>query len=219
MLFRSTIKVEGADMGFRSLSDIPAELAARVSPLQDGQTTELIPVRDGIHILKLVERKGGDQKAIVPQYQTRHILIQPSEVVSPENAKQMIDSLYSRLQKGEDFAVLASTYSNDPGSARDGGSLGWVTPGMMVPEFDDKMKNTPKGQISEPFQSQFGWHILQVTDTRQQDMTKEYQERMARQLLGERQFDAELDSWLREIRNNAFVDIKDASLDRKKNKP
>ncbi|MEN3980068.1 peptidylprolyl isomerase [Acinetobacter sp. CWB-B33] len=214
-----TIKVEGADMGFRSLSDIPAELAARVSPLQDGQTTELIPVRDGIHILKLVERKGGDQKAIVPQYQTRHILIQPSEVVSPENAKQMIDSLYSRLQKGEDFAVLASTYSNDPGSARDGGSLGWVTPGMMVPEFDDKMKNTPKGQISEPFQSQFGWHILQVTDTRQQDMTKEYQERMARQLLGERQFDAELDSWLREIRNNAFVDIKDASLDRKKNKP
>ena len=214
-----TIKVEGADMGFRSLSDIPAELAARVSPLQDGQTTELIPVRDGIHILKLVERKGGDQKAIVPQYQTRHILIQPSEVVSPENAKQMIDSLYSRLQKGEDFAVLASTYSNDPGSARDGGSLGWVTPGMMVPEFDDKMKNTPKGQISEPFQSQFGWHILQVTDTHQQDMTKEYQERMARQLLGERQFDAELDSWLREIRNNAFVDIKDASLDRKKNKP
>ncbi|WP_374664014.1 peptidylprolyl isomerase [Acinetobacter sp.] len=217
-LSTSTVKVEGADMGFRSLSDIPAELAARVSPLQEGQTTELIPVRDGIHVLKLVERKGGEQKAIVPQYQTRHILIQPSEVVSPENAKQMIDSLYSRLQKGEDFTVLAATYSNDPGSARDGGSLGWVTPGTMVPEFEERMKNTPKGQVSEPFQSQFGWHILQVTDTRQQDMTKEYQERMARQLLGERQFDAELDSWLREIRNNAFVDIKDPSLDRKKNK-
>ena len=204
-------------MGFRSLSDIPSELAARVSTLQTGQTTELISVTDGVHVLKLLERKGGEQKAIVPQYQTRHILIQPSEVVSPENAKQMIDSLYSRIQKGEDFAVLASTYSNDPGSARDGGSLGWVTPGMMVPEFDEKMKNTEKGQVSEPFQSQFGWHILQVTDTRQQDMTKEYQERMARQLLGERQFDAELDTWLREIRNNAFVDIKDPSLDRKKN--
>jgi peptidyl-prolyl cis-trans isomerase SurA len=215
-LSTKTVKVEGADMGYRSLSDIPAELAARVSTLQAGQTTELIAVRDGIHVLKLVERKGGDQKAIVPQFQTRHILIQPSEVVSPENAKQLIDSLYSRIQKGEDFAVLAATYSNDPGSARDGGSLGWVTPGVMVPEFDSRMKNTPKGQVSEPFQSQFGWHILQVTDTRQQDMTKEYQERMARQILGERQFDAELDTWLREIRNNAFVDIKDPNLDRKK---
>ncbi len=212
------VKVESADMGFRSLSDIPAELAARVSTLQAGQTTDLIPVRDGIHVLKLIERKGGEQKAIVSQYQVRHILIQPSEVVSPENAKQQIDSIYNRLKAGEDFAVLASTFSNDPGSARDGGSLGWVSPGVMVPEFEAQMKNTPTGQISAPFQTQFGWHILQVTDTRQQDMTREYQQRMARQILGERQFDAELDSWLREIRSNAFVEIKDPSLDRKKNK-
>lgn len=209
------IKVDAADMGFRSLSDIPDELAARVSPLQVGQTTELISVRDGVHVLKLIERKASDQKAIVPQFQTRHILIQPSEVVSPENAKQMIDSLHTRLQKGEDFAVIASTFSNDPGSAANGGSLGWVSPGVMVPEFEAKMKETPKGEISKPFQSQFGWHILQVTDTRQQDMTQEVQERMARQLLGERQFDTELDSWLREIRNNAFVDIKDPALQRK----
>lgn len=208
-------KVDAADMGFRNLSDIPDELAARVSPLQVGQTTELISVRDGVHVLKLIERKASDQKAIVPQFQTRHILIQPSEVVSPENAKQMIDSLYTRLQKGEDFAVIASTFSNDPGSAANGGSLGWVSPGVMVPEFEAKMKETPKGEISKPFQSQFGWHILQVTDTRQQDMTQEVQERMARQLLGERQFDTELDSWLREIRNNAFVDIKDPALQRK----
>ena len=213
-----TVKVEGADMGFRSLSDIPAELAARVSTLQEGQTTDLIPVRDGIHVLKLIERKGGAQKAIVSQYQTRHILIQPSEVVSPESAKQQIDSIYNRLKAGEDFAVLASTFSNDPGSARDGGSLGWVNPGVMVPEFEAQMKNTAVGQISAPFQTQFGWHILQVTDMRQQDMTREYQQRMARQILGERQFDAELDSWLREIRSNAFVEVKDPNLDRKKNK-
>lgn len=213
-----TIKVEGADMGFRSLSDIPAELATRVSTLQEGQTTDLIPVRDGIHVLKLIERKGGAQKAIVSQYQTRHILIQPSEVVSPESAKQQIDSIYNRLKAGEDFAVLASTFSNDPGSARDGGSLGWVNPGVMVPEFEAQMKNTAVGQISAPFQTQFGWHILQVTDMRQQDMTREYQQRMARQILGERQFDAELDSWLREIRSNAFVEVKDPNLDRKKNK-
>ena len=214
----ANVKVESADMGFRNLSEIPSELAARVSPLQTGQITDLITVSDGIHILKLLERKGAEQKALVPQYQVRHILIQPSEVVSPENAKQQIESIYNRLKTGEDFAVLASTFSNDPGSARDGGSLGWVNPGVMVPEFEAKMKSTPVGQMSAPFQSQFGWHILQVTDTRQQDMTREYQERMARQILGERQFDAELDSWLREIRSNAFVEIKDPSLDRKQNK-
>ncbi|MCJ8160612.1 peptidylprolyl isomerase [Acinetobacter zhairhuonensis] len=212
------VKVEGADMGFRNLSEIPTELAARVTPLQAGQTSELIVARDGIHIIKLLERKGSEQKAIIPQYKTRHILIQPSEVVSPENAKQMIDSIYNRLKAGEDFAVLAATFSNDSGSARDGGSLGWVSPGVMVPQFEEKMKSTPVGQFSEPFQTQFGWHVLQVTETRQQDMTQEYQERMARQILGERQFDTELDSWLREIRNNAFVEIKDPSLDRKNNK-
>ena len=212
------VKVESADMGFRNLSEIPSELAARVTPLEVGQTTDLIPVRDGIHILKLVDRKGAEQKAIVSQYKTRHILIQPSEVVSPDNAKQQINSIYNRLKAGEDFAVLASTFSNDPGSARDSGSLGWVSPGVMVPEFEARMKSTPVGQTSEPFQTQFGWHILQVTDTRQQDMTREYQERMARQILGERQFDSELDSWLREIRSNAFVEIKDPNLDRKKNK-
>ncbi|WP_104505485.1 peptidylprolyl isomerase [Acinetobacter indicus] len=210
-------KVESADMGFRSLSEIPAELAARVSALDVGQTTELIAVNDGIHVLKLVDRKAGEQRALVPQYQTRHILIQPTEVVSPENAKHMIDSLYNRLKAGEDFAVLAGTFSTDTGSARDGGSLGWVSPGVMVPEFEQQMKSTSVGEISQPFQTQFGWHILQVTDTRQQDMTREYQERMARQILGERQFDTELDSWLREIRSNAFVDIKDPNLDRKNN--
>lgn len=214
-LSTATVKVEGADMGFRPFSDIPAELAARITPLQDGQTTDLISVRDGVHVLKLLERKQNEQKALVPQYQTRHILIQPSEVVSPENAKQIIDSIYKRLKAGEDFATLAATYSNDTGSARDGGSLGWVTPGMMVPEFDKKMQEIPVGEISEPFQTQFGWHILQVTDKREKDMTHEYQERMARQILGERQFNTEIDSWLREVRANAYVEIKDPSLDKK----
>ena len=214
-LSTSTVKVDGADMGFRPLSDIPTELSARITPLKVGQTTELINVRDGVHVLKLLERKHNDQKALVSQYQTRHILIQPSEVVTLDRAKQMIDSLYKRVKAGEDFATLAATYSTDTGSARDGGSLGWVSPGMMVPEFEQVMKDTPVGQVSKPFQTQFGWHILQVTDTRQQDMTKEVQERMARQILGERQFDSEVDSWTRELRANAYVEIKDANLDTK----
>lgn len=211
------VNVQGADMGFRALADIPAELAARITPLAEGQTSELIPSSDGIHVMKLLERKATEQKVIVPQYQTRHILIKTSEVVDADAAKQMIDNLYNRLRQGEDFATLAATFSNDPGSARDGGSLGWVNLGMMVPEFESQMKSTPVGQFSQPFESQFGWHILQVTDTRQHDMTKEYQQRVARQILAERQFNAELENWLREVRNNAYVEIKDPRLDPKNN--
>ena len=209
---KANIKVDGADMGFRSLSEIPTELSARVSVIDPGQTTELINAQDGIHVLKLVERKSNGQKTLVPQFNTRHILIKTSEVVTPENAKQTIESIYNRINAGGDFSTFAATYSNDPGSARDGGSLGWVTPGMMVPEFDKVMQSATVGKVSQPFESQFGWHILEVTDTRQQDMTKEYQRRMARQILGERQFDSELDSWLRELKANTYVEIKDPAL-------
>ncbi|SDC12083.1 peptidylprolyl isomerase [Acinetobacter boissieri] len=211
----SSIKVDGADMGYRNLADIPAELAARAAVIQPGQTTEVIPAADGLHILKLLDRKASEQKVIVDQYHVRHILIQPSEVLSADQTKQKIDSIYKRLQAGENFAVLASVFSNDPGSAADGGDLGWVNLGSMVPQFEDQMKATPVGQISKPFQSSFGWHILQVLDTRKQDMTKDYQRRLARQYLGEQQFDTELDGWLRELRANTYVQIKDPSLDRK----
>ncbi len=213
----NSTQVEVVDMGFKNISEVPLDLAARISALDVGQTSMPIEMNNDIHLVKLLDRKTSDQKNLVTQYETRHILIQPTEVVSLEMAEQMINSLYQRLQAGEDFATLAATFSNDPGSALDGGRLGWVSSGMMVPEFEDKMKNTPQGEFSAPFQTQFGWHILQVTNVREQDMTKESQERMARQILGERQFDAEQDSWLRELRNNVYVDIKDPSLNRKNN--
>ncbi|MEB3766664.1 peptidylprolyl isomerase [Acinetobacter sp. MD2] len=211
------IKVVGADMGYKSLADIPAELAARVTALQPGQTSETIPAQDGLHILKLLERKASDQKMIVTQYHVRHILIQTNEVMNNEQAKQRIDNIYNRLKAGNDFATLATTFSNDPGSAANGGDLGWVSLGSMVPEFEDTMKSIPVGQISTPFKTQFGWHILQVEQTRQQDMTKEYQERLARQFLGEQQFNTEVDGWLRELRANTYVDIKDPTLKKVKN--
>lgn len=208
------VVVEGADMGLRKLSDIPAELAVRSSTLEINQVTDAINANNTLHLIKLLARKSSDQKAIVTQYNTRHILIQPTEVISPENAKQMIDSLYARLKAGDDFGVLAATYSADPGSAGDQGSLGWVIPGVMVAEFETQMKNTAVGQISAPFQTQFGWHILQVMGTREKDMTQEYRERAVRKLLAERQFDTELDSWLREVRAGAYVEIKDVKLEK-----
>ena len=207
-----TITVQGADMGSRGFNDIPAELSARLAALKAGQTTDAIVAADGLHVLKLIELSSDDKKAIIPQYFTRHVLIQPSEVLSPEDAKQKIDEIYNRLKQGAVFSELAATFSTDSGSAADGGSLGWVSPGSMVAEFEKVMKETPKGEISQPFKSQFGWHILTVENTRQMDMTEEYQHRIAKQILGERQFDTEIDGWLREIRNNAYVDIKDPSL-------
>ena len=143
------------------------------------------------------------------QNKVRHILIRPSEVVSLSDAQQQIKQLYNRAINNEDFANLASTFSNDPGSAANGGDLDWVSTGMMVPQFDAVMVKTPVGQISQPFQTQFGWHILKVEDTRQQDVTEQYQRNMARKVLAERQFDQELDSWLRELRADAYVEIKD----------
>lgn len=201
--------VQGSDLGWKQLSDIPAELAVRVSSLNAGQVSEVIQGQDGsLHLVKVLDRKSSLEKAIVPQYQTRHILIQPSTVVSPELAKYTIERLYQRAMNGEDFATLATTFSTDTGSARDGGSLGWVNLGTMVPEFEAVMKATPVGTVSQPFQSQFGWHILKVENTRQHDMSEEYQQNVARQILGDSQFDTALEDWIREIRSTAYIDIK-----------
>lgn len=206
-------QVIAQDLGWKELSEIPAELAVRVSSLQAGGVSELIQGQDGsIHLVKVIDRRAGAEKQIVPQYQTRHILIQPTTIVSQQDAKHMIDVLHQRAVNGEDFATLASTFSTDTGSARDGGSLGWVNLGTMVPEFEVVMKSTPVGHVSQPFQTQFGWHILQVTDTRQYDMTEENQRNMARQILGDSQYQTEMENWLREVRSGAYVEIKDERL-------
>ncbi|XID75917.1 peptidylprolyl isomerase [Alkanindiges sp. WGS2144] len=207
----STYKVDGVDMGWRKLQDMPDELAAKVSGLGNNEVTSPIRAADGFHVLKLLERRGGAERTIVKQYKVRHILIRPSEIVSASDAEQQINQLYKRVVGGENFADLASTFSNDPGSAANGGDLDWVSPGMMVPQFDDMMVKTPVGQISKSFQTQYGWHILKVEDTRQQDVTEQYRRNMARQILAERQFEQELDNWLREIRAEAYVEIKDGT--------
>lgn len=209
----ASTQVNGQDLGWKELSEIPAELAVRVSSLKIGDVSELIQGQDGsVHLVKVLDRRAGAEKHIVPQYQTRHILIQPTTIVSQQDAKHMIDVLYQRVANGEDFATLASTFSTDTGSARDGGSLGWVNLGTMVPEFEVVMKSTPVGYVSQPFQTQFGWHILQVTDTRQYDMTEENQRNMARQILGDSQYQMEMENWLREVRSGAYVEIKDERL-------
>lgn len=209
----SQIQIQSVDMGWKELSEIPTELAVRVSPLAVGEVSEIIIGRDAsVHLLKLVDKKANEEKVIVPQYKVRHILVQPTTVISKEMAKHSIESVYQRLQRGEDFATLATMFSADSGSARDGGNLGWVDLGTMVPEFEQMMKISPVGVISKPFQSQYGWHILQVEDTRQYDKTAETHQEVARQTLGNAQLELEMEDWLREVRSSAYVEIKDPSL-------
>ena len=168
------------------------------------------PIRNssGFHIIKVLELRGGTEQ-FVQQTKTRHILVKPNEIRSENETQKLINEIYEKLEANKDeFESLAKTYSDDPGSALQGGDLGWVNPGTMVPEFEATMEKMEVGVVSKPFQTQFGWHVLQVEERRSQDMSEEFRRGRARQMLQRRKFDEELDGWLREIRQNAYVEVK-----------
>ena len=142
------------------------------------------------------------------EFNVRHILIKPSEIRTEGEAAQLAQRLYERVQAGESFANLARSFSEDPGSALNGGSLNWVTADAMVPEFGEVMTSTPVNQVSPPFESQFGWHILEVLDKRSVDMTEDMRKQQASNMLRNRKFEEELQTWLLEIRDEAYVEIK-----------
>ncbi len=196
----------GGDLGWRKLNDLPSLFAEIAPQLKVGQTSRAIASDSGFHLVKLQESRGGEE--IVAQTEVRHILIKPSEIMTDEAAHDLIVQLRGRLEEGEDFAELAKEYSADIGSAQEGGELGWASPGQMVPEFDQAMADTPIGELSEPIKSQFGWHLLEVTGRRDQDMTELAINGKAQEYLHQRKYQEELDAWLQRIRDEAFVDIK-----------
>lgn len=153
--------------------------------------------------------KISNQAVLIPQWQTSHILVRVDSQQTDTLAKQKIDSLYRQLQEGADFKHLAATYSDDTGSASQNGSLGWVGEGEMVSEFEKVMKNTPNGDFSTPFRSQFGWHILKVDNTRQHDVTKETRRNLAKEVLFERIAPQAEDDWIQELRAGAYIKIFD----------
>lgn len=200
--------LEGGDLGWRKAGQLPTLFADVVIDMQKGDISEPIKSASGFHIIKILDMRGGSEH-VIAQSQVRHILIKPNEIRSDADAKALIDDIRLRLvNKKEDFASLAKTYSDDTGSALQGGSLGWVNPGTMVPEFEAVMNSQTAHIVSEPFRSQFGWHILEVTDKRNQDMSTEFKRNRARQMLYKRKFDEDLGTWLREIRQDAYVEIK-----------
>ncbi|MCA6064234.1 peptidylprolyl isomerase [Thalassolituus marinus] len=200
--------LNGGELGWRKEAQLPGIFAPVVPALKVGGVSDPIKSPSGYHIVKLLEKRGGNTQ-MVTQTKTRHILIRTNELRDDAAAEALINDLYQRVQAGGDFTALAKEFSDDPGSGASGGDLGWVNPGDMVPEFDSTMADTAAGGISAPFRSQFGWHILQVEERRETDIGAENQRNQVRNLLYSRRFEEELPIWLRKVRSEAYVDIKE----------
>jgi peptidyl-prolyl cis-trans isomerase SurA len=200
--------LEGGDLGSRPAAQWPTLFAENAINLQKGEISEPLRSGAGFHILKMIDRKGGAEK-VVTQYQVRHVLIKTDALTSAEQAHKQAIRLHDEIAAGSrQFSDTAAEFSDDPGSARNGGELGWVNKGEMVPEFEDMMLNTPVGELSPVFESQFGWHFLRVDDVRDADMSAEFRRMQATQALQKRRFEEELETWVQEKRSESYVDIR-----------
>ncbi len=200
--------LEGGDMGWRNAAQMPPPFDRMLSTMQVGQITPPTRTAGGIIMIKLLDKRG-DEVMYRDEVHVRHILLKPSEIRSPEATRKLAARLYERLRNGEDFAELAKQFSEDPGSALNGGDLDWVDPNSLAPAFREEMARTATGEMSAPFESQFGWHVLQVIDRRSTDSSAQVREQQATNLLRNRKYDEELQTWLRQIRDEAYVEIKD----------
>ena len=196
---------KGGDLGWRKLSDIPSMFADIVPNLKQGQTGK-VESSSGLHLVHLAEARGIER--LVEQTNVRHILVKPNEVLDDDAAREFIASLKQRIESGEDFAELAKEHSDDIGSAQEGGELGWTNPGQMVAEFETAMAGAEIGVLTDPVRSEFGWHVLEVTDRRTENFAEQVRRNQVANFLRESKYEEELENWLREIREEAFVDIK-----------
>ncbi len=199
--------LEGGDLGWRGTEELPTLFAPVVPKLSKGEVAAPIVTGSAVHLVSLADVRGGSSK-IVEQSLTRHILIQLNELRDEYAARDLIKEIRDRAIAGESFAELARAYSDDAISGSAGGDLGWVNPGQMVQEFEAVMSQAPVNEISEPFRSQFGWHILEVLDRRKQDIGDQVQASQARQIIHRRKYEEELQNWLGEIRDEAYVELK-----------
>jgi len=204
----SETALDGGDMGWRKAAQLPPPFDSMISAMSVGDVTEPIRTPGGFILLKVLEKRGGEAPAVREEVNVRHILIKPSEIRTDAEAKVLAERLYQRIESGEDFAELAKNFSEDPGSALNGGSLNWIDPNALVPEFREVMNNTASGEVSKPFKSQFGWHVLEVMGRRATDSSEQMREQQALNLLRNRKYEEELQTWLRQIRDEAYVEIK-----------
>lgn len=197
----------GGDLGWRSINEVPTLFVDEVGKLQQGDVSDPIRSPSGFHVIKMLELKGGDQQHIVTKTKVRHILIKTNELVNDDEAKKRLNSLKRRIADGDSFDALARAHSDDKGSALNGGSLDWVAPGALVPEFEAAMNALAIDGISDPVQTQFGWHLIQVLDRKQQDDSEEYRKEQVREAIRKRKIEEETELWLRRLRDEAYVEV------------
>ncbi len=199
--------LQGGVLGWRAASRLPALFLETVNGLKPGESSAVLRSPNGFHILKLLDKRSKGGALIVQKTHARHILIKTSEIASEIDAKNRMLQLKERLDNGANFAELARLHSED-GSASKGGDLGWLSPGETVPEFERAMDALKPGETSVPVKSPFGWHLIQVLERRSEDVSKERQTLMARQEIRARKADEAYENWLRQLRDQAFVEYR-----------
>lgn len=199
--------LEGGYLGWRTEAELPSLFAEVVTELKVGEIASPLRSGAGFHILKLIDKRGNTVK-FLDQTLARHILVQPSEIRTENQAEELINTIYERLTSGEDFKQLARQYSEDPGTKMDGGELGWSNPGDYDPAFEQTLNATKIGELSKPVKSSFGWHVIEVMDRRNEDVSQEEQKDRAFRIIFDRKFEQELQTTLIELRAEAYVDIK-----------
>ena len=198
--------LKGGDLGWRKGSELPTIFADAVRHMNPGDISEPISSPSGFHIVKLDEVKHAGNKAEVTQTHVRHILLRPNALMTDAQAQAKLEDLRKQILAGADFAKLAKQYSEDPGSASKGGDLGWVDPGAMVPAFQAQMDKLQVGQISQPFKTQFGWHIEEVLGRRTTDESATYAQNKAYEAIYARKSEEIIQQWLSQLKGSAFIE-------------
>ncbi len=200
--------LEGGDLGWRKPIALPTMFSDIAPQMETGEVRGPIKSGSGYHLIKLLQKRGANAEGQVPQTEVRHVLIQTSEIRTDQEAKELAESLREEVINGRSFDEIAKLHSDDPGSALSGGDLGWTRAGIFVPKFEDVMSNSATNEVSEVFRTEHGYHFLEVTGHRVEDFSERFRMGQAENYLRNQMFDEELEAWLREIKEDAFVEIR-----------
>jgi peptidyl-prolyl cis-trans isomerase SurA len=201
--------LERGKLGWRRMNRLPQFIGDLVAGMEPGDVSEPVRTPTGFHIVRLDGTRGGESGPVmVEQIHARHILMRPNEVQDDATTRQRLAAIRDRILAGEDFGALASVTSEDPGSASRGGDLGWTSPGTFDPEFERVLSELETEEISEPFRTQFGWHIVQLLGRRTHDQSDELRRQRVMTALRESKVDEETELWLRRLRDEAYVEIR-----------